>query len=119
MSWVNLPSTIGGLGWGPQIYGMGSAMYLAMARFQLSSLQTITLLSKHNKVATIMNVEFNTFRLGSRKKRIRNHPLLMGLVRKPLQKGSPKGIFFVEGKGGNPHKGSFGSSLDSNEGKDN
>jgi hypothetical protein len=32
--WVGLPSTIGGLGWGPQMYKMGLTMYPAMTRFQ-------------------------------------------------------------------------------------
>jgi len=34
MPWARLPSTIGGLGCGPQMYGMGPTRYLAMTRFQ-------------------------------------------------------------------------------------
>ncbi len=35
MPWVGLPITIGSPRWGRQMYGMGSAMYLAMLGFQL------------------------------------------------------------------------------------
>jgi hypothetical protein len=33
--WANLPSTIGGLGWGPQLYGINPTMYPTMVGFQL------------------------------------------------------------------------------------
>jgi hypothetical protein len=34
VSWAGLPSTIGGPGWGPQMYGMGPTRYPAMTIFQ-------------------------------------------------------------------------------------
>jgi len=33
--WVGLPSTIGGLGWGPKLYGINPTMYLTMVKLQL------------------------------------------------------------------------------------
>ncbi len=67
MSWAGLPSTIGGLGWAPQLYGINLAMYPTMVGFRLPLLQATTLHSKPKKEAISMDrADFNKARLGNR-----------------------------------------------------
>jgi hypothetical protein len=67
--WANLPSTIRGPRWGPQLYGINLTMYLTMVRLQLPLPQAIVLPSKPKKEASSMDkANFSIVGLGSQQK---------------------------------------------------